>query len=63
MFDYIPFPTIVSMVYNVIKRLKKSRAPCEGNRAAEQKYGGRNLWKRVYKLITIIWEDREMPAD
>jgi len=40
-FDYMPFPTIVSMVYNVIKRLKKNRVPCEGNRAAElQKYGG-----------------------
>jgi hypothetical protein len=51
------------MVYNVIKRLKKSRAPCEGNRAAEQKYGGRNLWRRVYNLMTIIWEDQEMPAD
>jgi hypothetical protein len=55
---------IVSMVYNVIKRLKKNRVPCEGSRAAElQKYGGRNLWRRIYNLMIIIWENQEMPAD
>jgi hypothetical protein len=52
------------MVYNVIKRLKKNRAPCEGSRAAELlKYRGRNLWRRIYNLMNIIRENQEMAAD
>jgi hypothetical protein len=33
------------------------------SRTAElQKYGGRNLWRRIYNVITIIWENQEMPT-
>jgi hypothetical protein len=27
------------------------------------KYGGVNLWRRIYNLITIIWKNEEMSAD
>jgi hypothetical protein len=48
---YVEKPTY-SMVYNVQKRLKKNIAPGEDGITAELlKYGGRNLWRRIYNLI------------
>jgi hypothetical protein len=38
--------------------------PGEDGIAAELlKYGGMNLWRIIYNLIAIIWENEEMPAD
>jgi len=48
---YVEKPTY-SMVYKLLKRLKKKRAPGEDGITAELlKYGGRNLWRIIHNLI------------
>jgi sorting nexin-29 len=60
---YVEKPTL-SMVYNVIKGLKKSTAPIENGITAElPKYEGRTLWRKIYNLIIIAQENEDMPAD
>jgi sorting nexin-29 len=56
-------PTFI-VAYNVIKRLKKNRAPSEGGITAELvRYGGGNLWRGICNLMTVNWENEGTPAD
>jgi hypothetical protein len=46
-----------SMIYKIVKKLKKNRAPGEDAISAELlKQGGILLWKRIYQIIVSEWE-------
>jgi hypothetical protein len=48
----------------IIKNFKNNRAPGEGSVTSELiKYGNRELWNRIYQLITTIWDIEQMPQE
>jgi hypothetical protein len=55
---------IPSMIYDIIKKLKKNRAPGEDGISVKLLKQGRIfLWRRIYQIIVSVWEKDEIPAD
>jgi hypothetical protein len=53
-----------SMIYDIIKKLKKNRAPGEDGISVKLLKQGRIfLWRRIYQIIVSVWEKDEIPAD
>ena len=50
-------------VYSIINKLKSGKAGSTANIIPELiKYGGRALKQRIYRLITMIWKEEQLPS-